>query len=1080
MTHPRCLRMSKLTLGLVAALAAAPAFAQSTSAGVGGQVTSAAGAPVAGAEVTITHTESGTVSRATTDASGRYAARGLRVGGPYTITINKSGEGTKTEEGVYLNLNQVNTINANLAGDVAGATNLDAVQVVAVAGGSEVFSAYKMGTGTNVDRQTIESLPSVNRNIQDYIRLDPRISQVSKADGAISVGGQNTRYNAIRIDGIGAGDPFGLESNNLPTERQPVSMDAIQEINIDIANYDTTIAGGTGAVINAVTKSGTNNLGGTVYYAYRDKDMVRKDLEGVRFNGFDDEKTYGMTLGGPIIKDKLFFFANYEKMERSAPGVSLTDSPYGKGTITDADIARAQQIATGYGFDAGSLTPPANKTEVEEYALKIDWNISDNHRAAVRYNKLEQNVVRFPQISNSAVSLSTFWYQQPKTYESWMGELFSDWSENFSTEFKVSHKEYTAVRTTPSSLPQIQIRGFGASGNDSLYFGTEQNSHVNAIESKELSAFGAATWYVGDHTVKFGFDYSDNDLLNYYGRNVNGAYTFANLNDFANNRPSQYVVRAPREGGSYDDIPAKYTLKNTGVFIQDSWAVNSNLTLQAGVRVDMPDFGTQKLYNPRIMQLYGYDNTQMPDNKLVQPRFGFNYTFDSDRPTQLRGGVGLFGGAAPNVWLAGVYQNTGLNYTEYTVNNQNGIFTPNTAPPYIPAAGAGARQNVDIAAPDLKLPSVWKTNLAFDHELPWYGIVASAEFLYTKVKSAIYLERLDMYNQAGVAATRIGQDGRELYWNTAGYRPCVGATCTVRHGSGGAVGKENRPSDIGDVLLLRNTDKGSSRQFTAGLNKPLTENWGWSLAYTYTAAKEVSPLTSSQNTSNWGGTLIGTANENVDYDSRYAIKDRITGSINWKKAFFGEYNTSVGLFYEGRSGRPFSYIYYNDLNGDAAATTGAGYFNDLFYVPNGPGDVKFTGGAAMEKAFFDWLAANPQLAKYQGQIAPANAFRTKWINSFDLHIAQEFPGFMKEHKGELALDIMNVGNLLNKKWGKIEDYGFNSTARVASYAGIDPATGKYIYNFNTVDTPIIQENNNDKGNTGVSRWSMQLTLKYKF
>lgn len=1084
MTH---LRMSKLTLGLVAALAAAPAFAQSTSAGVGGQVTSAAGSPVVGAEVTITHTESGTVSRATTDASGRYNARGLRVGGPYTITINKAGEGTKTEEGVYLNLNQVNTVNANLAGDMAaGATNLDAVQVVAVAGGSEIFSAYKMGTGTNVDRQTIESLPSVNRNIQDYIRLDPRISQVSKADGAISVGGQNTRYNAIRIDGIGAGDPFGLESNNLPTERQPVSMDAIQEINIDIANYDTTIAGGTGAVINAVTKSGTNNFGGTVYYAYRDKDMVRKDLEGVRFNGFDDEKTYGMTLGGPIIKDKVFFFANYEKMERSAPGVSLTDSPYGKGSITDADIARAQQIATGYGFDAGSLNAPSNKTEVEEYALKVDWNISDNHRAAVRYNKLEQNVVRFPQISSSAVSLSSFWYQQPKTYESWMGELFSDWSENFSTEFKLSHKEYTSIRTTPSSLPQIQVRGFGVGGNDSLYFGTEQNSHVNAVESKELSAFGAATWYVGDHTVKFGFDYSDNDLLNYYGRNVNGAYIFNTLADFEANRVNQYVVRAPRAGGSYDDIPAKYTLKNTGVFIQDSWAVNSNLTVQAGVRVDMPDFSSQRLYNPRIMQLYGYDNTQLPDDKLVQPRFGFNYTFDSDRPTQLRGGVGLFGGAAPNVWLAGAYQNTGLNYIEYTVRNQNGIFTPETDPPYIPASGAGARQNVDIAAPDLKLPSVWKTNLAFDHELPWYGIVASAEFLYTKVNNGIYFERLDLRGKNGdVAATRIGQDGRELYWNPQGYVPCVGATCSIREGAtapgGGVVGgKYNRPDDIGDVLLMKNTDKGSSRQFTVGLNKPLTENWGWSLAYTYTAATEVSPLTSSQNTSNWGSTLIGTANENVAYDSRYAIKDRITGSINWKKAFFGDYNTSVGLFYEGRSGRPFSYIYYNDMNGDAASTSGAGVFNDLFYVPNGYGDVKFTGGAAMEKAFFDWLAANPQLEKYQGQIAPANAFRTKWTNSFDVHIAQEFPGFMKEHKGELALDIMNVGNLINKKWGKIEDYGFNSTARVASYAGIDPATGKYIYNFSSADAPQIQENNNDKGNTGVSRWSMQLTLKYKF
>jgi len=1073
--------MSKLTLGLVAALATAPAFAQSTSAGVGGQVTSAAGAPVAGAEVTITHTESGTTSRATTDASGRYAARGLRVGGPYTITINKPGEGTKTEEGVYLNLNQVNTINAALTGDVAAATNLDAVQVVAVAGGSDVFSAYKMGTGSNVNRETIDSLPSANRNIQDYIRLDPRISQVSKADGAISVGGQNTRYNAIRIDGISASDPFGLESNNLPTERQPVSMDAIQEINIDVANYDTTIAGGTGAVINAVTKSGTNDFGGTVYYAYRDKDMVRKDLDGVRFNGFDDEKTYGMTLGGPIVKDKLFFFANYEKFERSAPGVSVTDSPYGKGSITDADIARAQQIATGYGFDAGSLNPPANNTEIEEYALKIDWNISDNHRAAIRYNKMEQNVVRFPQISSSAVSLSTFWYQQPKTYESWMGELFSDWSENFSTEFKVGYKDYSAVRATASSLPQIQVQGFGASGTDSLYFGTEQNSHVNVVESKELSAFGAATWYVGDHTVKFGFDYSDNDLMNYYGRNLNGVYIFSNLDAFAAGTPNRYIVRTPQPGGSYDDIPAKYTLKNTGLFVQDSWAVNSNLTLQLGVRVDMPDFSDQPLYNPRIMNAYGYDNTVLPDDKLVQPRFGFNYTFDTERPTQLRGGVGLFGGAAPNVWLAGAYQNTGLNYTEYDLRNPGAVFTPNVDPPYIPGGTVTGLDNVDIVEPGLKLPSVWKSNLAFDTELPWYGIVASAEFLYTKVNDAIYFERLDLYNQAGVGATRIGQDGRELYWNPAGYTPCTGVNCSIRNGSNGAQGKYLRQAGMNDVLLMRNTDKGSSRQFTVGLNKPLMENWGWSLAYTYTAAKEVSPLTSSQNTSNWGSTLIGTANENVAYDSRYAIKDRVTASINWKKAFFGDYNTSVGLFYEGRSGRPYSYIYYNDINGDAAATTGAGFFNDLFYVPNGPGDVLWTGGAAMEQSFFNWLKANPELAAYQGQIAPANAFRTGFVNTFDVRISQEFPGFMKEHKGELALDIMNVGNLINKKWGRINDYGFNSTARVASYAGIDPATGKYIYNFTgSTDTPTIQENNNDKGNTGVSRWSMQLTLKYKF
>ena len=1081
MKHLNRARLSKLSLGLIVALAAAPAFAQSTSAGVGGQVTGAGGQPVTGAEVTIVHTESGTVSRATTDASGRYNARGLRVGGPYTITITKAGEGTKTEDNVYLNLNQVNTINAALGGDV---TNLDRVVATAIGGGSEVFSANKMGTGTNVTRESIEALPSANRNMQDYIRLDPRIAQTSKADGAISAGGQNTRFNAIRIDGIGASDPFGLEPNNFPTERQPVSMDAIQEINIDLANYDTTIFGGTGAVINAVTRSGTNNYSGTVYYTFRDKDWVREDLRGEIFNGFDKEETYGFTFGGPIVKDKLFFFGNYEKYTRTAPGASLSDTPYGRGEITDADIASIVAASNRYGFDAGGLSSPGDsETEIEEYALKLDWNINENHRAAIRYNKMEQSVARFPGLGNNTVSLSSYWYAQPKTYETVMGELFSDWSDNFSTEFKVSYKDYSSVRTTNSNLPSIQIQGFGPN-NASVYLGTEVNSHVNIVESKELSLFGAATWYAGDHTVKFGVDHQDNDLMNFYGRNLNGSYSFRNLAAFQAGTPSSYSVRAPRAGGSVADVPAEFTLKNTGVFLQDTWAINYNLNLMFGVRVDLPDYSEQRLYNPLIQDTYGYDNTYVPDSKLVQPRVGFNYTFDSDRPTQLRGGVGLFGGAAPNVWLAGAYQNTGLNYIEYTCNNAQAPVFSGSPTPNVPSncTAGNARANVDIIEPGFKLPSVWKANLAFDHETPWYGIVASAEALFTRVNDGIFVERLDLYDRNGNGPTAYGQDGRPIFWNEAGLNPANAGRFGIDPGTNGAATKANRPDGIGDVLLIRNTDKGSSQQFTVGLDKPLIENWGWSLFYTYTRATEVSSMTSSQNTSNWGNTTIGVVNENVAYDSRYALRDRFTGQLHWEKAFFGDYKTRVSMFYEGRSGRPFSYIFYNDANGDGdpARTNQAGYFNDLFYVPNGPGDVLWTGGAAMEQQFFDWLAQRPDLAKYQGGIAPANAFRTKWTNSFDVRISQELPGFFRGHKTELSLDIMNIGNLINKDWGLIEDYGFNATARVANYAGIDPATGKYVYNFTGATEPAIQENNNDKGNTAVSRWSVMLGIKYRF
>lgn len=1083
MNQSRCLRMSKLTLGLVAALAAAPVFAQSTSAGVGGVVTGNDGQPVVGAEVVITHVESGTVSRVTTDASGRYSARGLRVGGPYQITVTKAGSGTKTEDNVYLNLNQVNTVNAALAGDV---TTLETVTAVGVAGGSDLFSANKMGTGTNVGRDTIEALPSANRNIQDYIRLDPRISQVSKSDGAISAGGQNTRYNAIRIDGVSVADPFGLESNNLPTERQPVSMDAIEEINIDLANYDVTIVGGTGAVINAVTKSGTNEFHGTLYGTYRDKSWVREELKGVKFNGFEDEMTYGATFGGPIVKDKLFFFANYEKYERSAPGTSLTGTPYGTGQITDQNITDVINAANGHGFNAGGFTVPgSNKTEIEEYAVKLDWNINESHRAALRYSKLEQSVLRFPEIDNNSVSLSSFWYALPKTFESYVGELFSDWNENFSTEFKVGYKDYSAVRDTFSNMPQIEVRGFGTS-NSSIFMGTEINSHVNIIETKEWTGFGAANWYIGDHTVKFGFDYSSNDILNFYGRAVNGVYAFNSLADFAAGTPSSYSIRAPRAGGSIDDIPAEYTLKNTGVFVQDTWAVNYNLTLNFGVRVDIPDFSDQRLYNPLIEQTYGYDNTQSVDGELVQPRFGFNYTFDSDRPTQLRGGVGLFGGAAPNVWLAGTYQNTGLNYVEYNCNGASApVFSPSPAPNIPSTCGASsARANVDIVEPGLKLPSVWKANIAFDHELPWYGIVASAELLKTNVKDGIFIERLDLYNAAGQGPTAYGQDGRPIFWNAAGLNPANAGSRGIQYGTNGAAPRNYRPAGIGDVMLLRHTDKGESTQFTFGLNKPMVDTWAWSLAYTYTEATEVSPMTSSQNTSNWGSTLVGTVNADVATNSRYAIKDRITGTLQWKHQFFGDNDTQISLFYEGRSGRPYSYIYWNDLNGDSGPTTStsnAGLYNDLFYVPAGPGDVIFTGGAAMETKFFNWLADNPELLRYRGQIAPANAFRAKWVNSFDVRISQEFPGFMSGHKTELSLDIMNIGNLINKDWGLIDDYGFNSTRRVMNYAGIDPATGKYVYNFTgSTDNSSIQENNNDKGNTGVSRWSVMLGLKYKF
>lgn len=1058
-------RIKRLAGALAVLLITAPALAQQTSSNLAGRVTDNEGMPLAGAEVVIVHTPTGTTSRVVTDAQGRYNARGLRVGGPYTVTVTRDGFRGESSENVFLALGETSALNVDLD---TSATELEVTEVYGTAA-STVFSPENMGTGTVVSAAELEVLPSAGRNIQDVIRVDPRVAQTSKADGRISAGGQNSRYNMIRIDGVSTNDPFGLEANGMPTERQPVSMDAIEEVNIALANYDVTTSGATGAVVNAVTKSGSNEYHGSVYYAYRDKDWVRTRLEGEEFNGFNDEKTFGGTLGGFLVKDRLFFFANYEKYVRSAPGTSLASTPYGRGTIGDAEIAEAQRIANAWGFDAGTLDTPNGDTEIEEYALKLDWNISDYHRASLRYSKLEQDVLRQPGITNSNISLSSYWYNHTKSFESWVGQLYSDWTDNFSTELKLSYRDYVTLRNTHSNLPSIRVD----IGNDSLLMGTEVNSHVNKVDTVEKSLFAAGTYYLGDHALRFGVDHAENEILNYYGRDLNGSYVFSSLADFAAGTPSRYTLRTPRPGRGYDDIPASYVYKSTGVFLQDTWSVNYNLNLMFGVRVDIPKYDSEPLYNADAHALYGYDNRVTLDKKLWQPRFGFNYSFDSEYSTQLRGGIGLFQGAAPNVWLAGTFQNTGLNFIAYDERNPGAVFTPGVNPPYIPSGpGNTPRMRVDLAEPGLALPSVWKANLAFDRELPWRGIVASAELLLLSTKNDIYIESLGLG-----APTALGHDGRMIFWNEAGRDPGnVNGRQGIRAGRNGALDRANRPRNVDQIMLLRNTNKGEAQQLTLSLSKPMTDegNWAWTAGYTYTHATQVNPMASSQNTSNWGGMPVYQANENVTSTSRYAIRDRFTGMLAYKRDFFGDNTTSFGLFYEGRSGLPYSHVYFNDANGDG--TMG----NDLFYVPAGRGDVLFTGGADMENAFFNWLAQNPELERYAGQTAPANSSRSSWVHNFDLRISQEIPAFFDGHKAELSFDVMNVGNLLNKKWGRIEDYGFYQTRRVLNYAGIDAASGRYVYDFSNPDQESIQENNNDKGNTGVSRWSVMATFKYSF
>ena len=1064
MTHPNRVRMSRLSIALIAALAAAPAVAQSTSAGIGGHVVGAGGQPVAGAEVTITHVESGTVSRATTDGSGNYSARGLRVGGPYTVTIDKAGAGSDTEDNIFLALNKVNTVDVTLNADV---TTLGTVTAIAT-GGSEIFSATKMGSGTSVDRTTIEAMPSPGGNIQDFMRLDPRVAFVNRADGSISAGGQNPRYNNVRVDGVSASDTFGLEANGMTTRRQPVSMEAIEAINIDLANYDVAINGATGAVVDAVTKSGTNQFHGSVYGTLRDGDWFGKDPLGKEFNGFTKETDFGVTFGGPLIQDRLFFFVNYDKFHQGAPGADLSASPFGKNppTITQANLDTIIATAKGYGMSPGSLESNGD-TDLEEYALKLDWNISDTQRADFRYSHLDQSKLRLNGFASSTASLSSYWYQHNKVVDSYVGQLFSDWTDNFSTEFKVSYRDYSAVRVIPTHDPSVRIYLGPTTSFDSLFLGTETNSQANELYNKTWNAFAAGTYAMGDHELKFGTEWASNKIYNIFGRDILGTYTFLGIQNFQNGKWDTFNYKTPVAGEDLSSIAADYTYNSLGLFVQDQWYVNDKLTLTYGLRADKASTNHDPAHNAIAQSVFGYDNSDIGIGAFAgpaAPRLQLHLRLRAkDAVARRRRPV-------PGRLAAGVAQQRLQHHRQelHCLQPGSSDFTPGLKFDGTPEAPTKVNpvMDVNLVSSNFEQPSVWKANLAFDTETGWMDTVFSAEMLLTEVNSALYYKSLNL----GAPTTLVTQDGRDMFYQPG--RPFT---------SGNA--RANRDRSFGNVYLIDTTDKGGSQQLTVSLSKPWSDasDWSWMMGYTYTQATEVSGLTNSTAGSNFNFTYVKNSNEEVEARSRYEIRDRFTGQLTWKHNFFADYRTQLGLVYEGRSGRPYSYVFSNDVNGDSVSA------NDLFYVPTGPGDVLFgtlvngvyTPNAAMEAAFFSYLDSHGDLKSWAGQVTPKNSARAGFVNTFDLRLSQELPGFFKGHKSAVWVDIHNVGNLLNKKWGDIMDYGFFADAAHCR-TSIGGSQRQVRIQLPYARLPERGQRRYRRLHQGMSQWSVQVGFRYKF
>lgn len=1093
-------------------------FAQVTTAGLTGFIKDQENKGLPGATIKATHVPSGTRYGTMTQTDGNFIIQGMRAGGPYTVEITYIGFAPKKVEGVYLVLGENFVLNEGISPGEDGET-IKEVQVVA--NKSKLLNSERTGAATNISSTNIARMPTLNRSLSDMTRLSPQASGVATpASSSGGFAGRDGRYNNTQIDGANFNNGFGLSSDPMPGGgNQPISLDAIEEVQVNIAPYDVRQTGFTGAGINAVTRSGTNEVTGSIYGYLRPNSFTGLNVGSDKLDktARTSNKIIGARLGAPLIKNKLFFFGNFEYENRQSSGNTWLANRGVKGAnitrVAASDLdAVSNLLKTKYGYDPGAYENYANNYQNKNFKalLRLDWNISDKHKFTLRYNQMtgtsEQGTNNnsgpnqrssVNRISSESIAFENANYSFKNKVHSLTAELNSNFSSKISNQFLATYSRIQDTRETPGALfPFVDI---WEGGRNYMSFGTELFSYNNDVINHNFSFTDNFTYLTGIHTITAGLSFQTMSFGNSYMRMGTSYYRFASVADFLNGgKPSVYGITYPFDGS---DGYAKVKFGMGGAYAQDRLALSQNFNLTVGLRVDLPLFLDNPPNNPALDTLSlldqngnrtTYTTAQWPKSKpLFSPRVGFNWDVMGDRSLQLRGGTGIFTGNIPFVWFtnmptnAGVLQNTfepvdSATLSKITRLEKDPEYWVNQLPDKFPKKpGTKAPGSAALIDRDFKMPQIWRSNFGVDYKIPGTPLVATFDVIYNKDINAIYQFNANRKPAAGVL--NYSGDNRE-FWNGANNARYNAATGNI-------------------IPVLSNTSKGYSVTTSIGVTLTPWHGFSGTLFYTYSGAKDISGNPGSAAGSAWSNNYsINDPNEQLMGYSQYAVPHRIIGSLSYRKEYLGHLGTTLSLFFQGANQGRFAYTYNGDINADGVSL-------DLLYVPKNSADLNFAEYSVkykdannveqtvkfspeQQRQAYDQFVNNEKVLRdNKGKYVERNNGLMPWMNRWDFRLLQDiFTGVGKNdrrHTLQFSLDILNVGNLLNKDWGLYKQLNGGSDYNYAllSVTKVD-ATGVPTFNMinikDNAGRPVLPTTPYRNLFSASNTWGMQIGLRYTF